>query len=167
MTCLRPLSFLFATLLCPLVASAENTSTDPVILTLAIPDNTQATAREITFTRAELMDLPATTYQTSTIWTEGVQDFQGVLLRTLLEHADLPVRTMTAHAINDYFATIPIGDITENGALVAYTLNGDPMSVRDKGPLWLIYPFDQEDRFITEQHFSRSVWQLIRLEIEE
>ncbi|WP_296762669.1 hypothetical protein [Sediminimonas sp.] len=39
------------------------------------------------------------------------------------------------------------------------------MTLRDKGPVWLLYPFDSAPRFRTELHYARSVWQLDRIEI--
>jgi hypothetical protein len=39
------------------------------------------------------------------------------------------------------------------------------MSVRDKGPLWLVYPYDSAAKYQSEVVFSRSIWQLNRLEI--
>jgi hypothetical protein len=38
------------------------------------------------------------------------------------------------------------------------------MSVRDKGPLWVIYPYDSDD-YRSEVIYSRSIWQLDRLEV--
>jgi len=39
------------------------------------------------------------------------------------------------------------------------------MSVREKGPLWVIYPYDSDAKFRTEVIYSRSIWQLDRLAI--
>ncbi len=58
-----------------------------------------------------------------------------------------------------------MGDAVEGGPIIAYLLNGEEMSIRDKGPLWVIYPFDSDADFRSEVVFSRSIWQLDRLEI--
>ncbi|MEC8574513.1 MAG: oxidoreductase, partial [Pseudomonadota bacterium] len=34
------------------------------------------------------------------------------------------------------------------------------MSLRDKGPLWIVYPFDSDPAYQTEAIYSRSIWQL-------
>jgi hypothetical protein len=49
--------------------------------------------------------------------------------------------------------------------MIAFRMNGAPMSVRDKGPLWIVYPYDSDPRFQTEIIYSRSIWQLDRLEV--
>ena len=41
-----------------------------------------------------------------------------------------------------------------------------PMSVRDKGPLFIIYPFDESEDLRSERYYSRSAWQLKHLEVE-
>lgn len=47
-----------------------------------------------------------------------------------------------ATAIDDYKAEGPIADLTEKGAFLAFAADGRRLTVRDKGPLWLLYPFD-------------------------
>lgn len=37
------------------------------------------------------------------------------------------------------------------------------MSVRDKGPLFLIYPFDDNPDLFDEVYFGRSVWQIAQI----
>ena len=44
---------------------------------------------------------------------------------------------------------------------------GAPMSVRDKGPLWIVYPYDQNTDYQSEVVFSRSIWQLNRITIQQ
>lgn len=38
------------------------------------------------------------------------------------------------------------------------------MSVRDKGPLWVIYPYDSDPALQSEVTYARSIWQLVRIE---
>jgi len=118
-----------------------------------------------TFDMAELMALPAQNFETETIWTEGVQEFEGVSLLALLEHVGSTGSAIRAVALNDYAVSIPVADAVEGGPMVAYVRNGDEMSVRDKGPLWIIYPFDDNETYKSEEYYSRSIWQLDRIEI--
>jgi hypothetical protein len=67
-------------------------------------------------------------------------------------------------AINDYMIEVPVSDAVEGGPIIAFEMDGKPMSVRDKGPLWLIYPFDSNPDYQTEVFYSRSIWQLNRIE---
>ena len=40
------------------------------------------------------------------------------------------------------------------------------MSRRDKGPLWVIYPYHDNIDYRSETIYSRSIWQLDRIEAE-
>ena len=119
------------------------------------------------FDLAMLQAMEPVTIETSTIWTEGPQTFTGVPLATLMETVGATGDTISATAINDYAVEIPREDWVEGGPIVAYLNNGEEMSVREKGPLWVIYPFDSDPEYQTEVIYSRSIWQLDRIVVEE
>ena len=112
-----------------------------------------------------LRQLPATTFETSTIWTDGVHIFTGVSLMDLMAELGVEDGVLVATAINDYAVEIPVSDAVENGPIIAYLMDGEEMTVRDKGPLWVIYPYDSNADYRSEVVYSRSIWQLDRLEI--
>ena len=115
----------------------------------------------------DLQEMGETEITTTTIWTEGKQSFVGVSLYDFLEEYGVSDGELVATAINDYEITIPVEDAVEGGPIIAYLRNGEPMSVRDKGPLWIVYPYDSDVRFQTEVVYSRSIWQLDRLKTME
>ncbi len=117
------------------------------------------------FDRAMLETMTPVTIETETIWTEGPQEFTGVPLSRLMEAVGAKGASLTAVAINDYAVEIPAEDWVEDGALVAYLNNGAPMSVREKGPLWIVYPYDDNPAYQTEVAYSRSIWQLDRIDV--
>ncbi len=112
-----------------------------------------------------LRELGMTQIETTTIWTEGMQSFTGVELAAILETVGASGNTVHATAINDYAIDIPVDEVT--GALVAYENHGEPMSVREKGPLWIVFPYDSATEYQSEVVYSRSIWQLDRLELVE
>lgn len=105
------------------------------------------------------------TFETETIWTEGVQGFTGVPLIRLMEVVGATGESLSATAINDYAVQIPRDDWVEGGPIIAYLQNGEPMSVRDKGPLWVVYPYDDVAEYQSEVTYSRSIWQLDRIAV--
>lgn len=109
--------------------------------------------------------LPATTFETSTIWTDGVHSFTGVALVDLVAELGVKDGMLVAKAINDYAVEIPVSDAVKGGPIVAYLMDGKEMTVRDKGPLWVIYPYDSNPDYRSEVVYSRSIWQLDRLDI--
>jgi hypothetical protein len=117
------------------------------------------------FDRAMLEAMEPVEFTTTTMWTDGPQVFTGVLLLDLLTMLGVTGGTVRATAINDYAVDIPVSDAVEGGPIVAYLLNGEPMSVRDKGPLWIVYPYDAKRDYRSEVIYSRSIWQLDRMEV--
>ena len=118
------------------------------------------------YTLAQLRALGEIQVETSTIWTEGDQEFVGVPLRTLMTGLGIENGTVTASAVNDYAVVIPLADANATAPIIAYERNGATMSLRDKGPLWVIYPYDADPAYRTEETYSRSIWQLNRLAVE-
>jgi hypothetical protein len=49
--------------------------------------------------------------------------------------------------------------------LLALKRNGEYMPVRDKGPLFIVYPFDSRPELKHQRFYSRSAWQLARLDV--
>jgi hypothetical protein len=118
------------------------------------------------FDLAMLAGLDTITVETTTIWTEGVQTFEGVELVDLLAAIEAGGANLRAIAHNDYAVDIPVADAVEGGPIVAFLRNGEPMSLREKGPLWIVYPFDSSPDYQTEQIYARSIWQLDRIEVQ-
>lgn len=75
-------------------------------------------------------------------------------------------REIRAVAINDYSATIPWSDLAVFPVLLALKHNGREMPVRDKGPIWIIYPATGKADIKIEPNNSKMVWQLKRLEVQ-
>lgn len=121
----------------------------------------------VAMSRAEVEALPETTFTTTTIWTEGEVQFSGVSLADFADALDLEGEKIKAAAINDYEVEIPLEDAVEDGPIIAYHMNGENMSPRDKGPLWIVYPFDAKVEYQSETYYSRSIWQLSRITVAE
>ncbi|MEO4041403.1 molybdopterin-dependent oxidoreductase [Hoeflea sp. CAU 1731] len=114
-----------------------------------------------------LKAMPEASFKTSTIWTEGKNEFRGVRLSDLLESVDAKGSELHAIALNDYAVDIPTADAIPDGPIIAYQMNGNEMSVRDKGPLWIVFPYDQNAKFRAELVYSKSIWQLDRIEVRK
>ena len=106
------------------------------------------------------MDLQATEISTSTEWTDGVQTFRGVAFDLLFDTYGLNAETVRVSALNDYSVMVPANVLREDGAILAYHLNGGEMSVREKGPFWVIFPYDADEQFQTDTYWAYSVWQV-------
>lgn len=141
-----------------LLALAGPALADDPLLTVVGPDGTQ------TYDQAALHAFGPVSFATSTIWTEGQPTFTGVPLQTILTDAGIDEGTVSAVAINDYAVQIPVDEVTADYPIVAFQQDGQAMSVRDKGPLWVIYPYDSDPALQSEVTYARSIWQLVRIE---
>ena len=117
------------------------------------------------FDLAMLQAMGPVRIETTTIWTEGVQVFEGIPLARLIEEVGADGSVIAASALNDYTIEIPLSDVVPDGPILAFAQNGEPLSVRDKGPLWVVYPYDMKADYQSEVIYSRSIWQVKRMEI--
>lgn len=122
----------------------------------------------IGFTIDDLRALPLTEFETSTVWTQGADTYTGVLLLDLLYHiGHTTVRgAVMVRALDGYSAQVEADLITAEAPLLSFLRNGTPMSVRDQGPIWLIFPYDNNPAFRTESIYAKSVWQVRSLEVQ-
>jgi hypothetical protein len=102
-------------------------------------------------------------FLTSTPWTDGKVEFEGVPFKDLFETLGVTGTGLKAVALNDYIVNLDMETLISSGAILAYRMNGQEMSVRDKGPLWIMFPFDDRPQLKDEAIYSQSVWQLRKL----
>ena len=121
---------------------------------------------EARFDRAMLEALGTTQIKTRTPWHDGTVTFEGVPFKTLIEYVGGEGESVNAIALNDYGTTIPMTDIQETGVILATKLNGRDMEVRDKGPVFVIYPYDSDPALQTQTFYARSAWQVAELSVE-
>jgi hypothetical protein len=167
MRILAPLAVLLAALSFSAPAAwSLDKPTGPVILTVKGKLATPNVGETAQFDLAMLEKLAGRTGTMKTPWTEGETQFSGPLVRSVLTAAGAKGNVLLVRAINDYFATVPAEDAIKHDTILATRANGKLMSVRDKGPLFLIYPFDLEPALYNEAYFSRSVWQIKEIEVQ-
>ncbi|UXY16253.1 molybdopterin-dependent oxidoreductase [Chitiniphilus purpureus] len=117
----------------------------------------------LVFDEATLRALPQHTFTVATPWHPRAQRFEGPLLRDVLAAAGAAGQTLSLRALNDYVITIPLEDAEQYDVILARKRNGKPMTVRDKGPLFVIYPFHQHPELRQAEYYRRCVWQLAEI----
>lgn len=93
---------------------------------------------------AALKALPQISFTTQTPWYQNPVSFSGPLLRDVLKLVQAKGDHIRAVALNDYRVRLPVSDAREHDVVVAVQMNGQPIPVRTKGPLFIIYPFDSK-----------------------
>ena len=124
-------------------------------------------SESITMDSSALNALPNVFFETSTIWTDGVISFSGPSLHSIIEQVGITDGELTLTAINNYVISVPVDEITETAPIVATLMNGAPLTRREKGPYWLVYPYDSDPMFQSEIVYGRSIWQLVSIVRED
>ncbi|MFQ5775754.1 MAG: molybdopterin-dependent oxidoreductase [Kiloniellaceae bacterium] len=117
------------------------------------------------FDLAMLEGLGTTALRTSTPWTDGVPMFKGVLAREVLRRVGARGTRVRAIALNEYAFEMPVSDFDEYPVILASEMNGEALTARDKGPLWIVYPLDQIGAGRNRSIEHRMVWQLVELHV--
>lgn len=113
-----------------------------------------------------LARLPQSSFTTRTPWDKEPRRFSGPLLRDVLAAAGAQGSRLQAIALNDYRIEIPVEDARLFDVIVARLLDDQPMRVRDRGPLFIIYPFDSKAELRAQRYYARACWQLRSLDVQ-
>ena len=122
--------------------------------------------QQAVFDMKMLETLPQHSFTTQTPWYPQPVKFTGPLLRDVLQAAGAKGSTIVAVALNDYKTELPFQDASKYDVIVARLMNDKPMPVREKGPLFIVYPFDSKSELRAEVYYNRAVWQLRSLQIK-
>lgn len=119
----------------------------------------------------ELEDLdafPQVTFETGNPFVDGTVQYSGPLMRDVLQSVRTPVdgtAVLELTALNDYSIEFPVADAINYDVILATRADGEVMSVRNKGPVWVMYPLDQNPELASEDYQGRLIWQLARIEL--
>ena len=132
-----------------------------VVLTVE-KEGAPETARS--FTLAELKAMPQSEIRTANEFVDGVRSFRGPRVSYVLKVANASggdsVRMI---ALNDYEVEIQVSEFDKYQPILALTMDGKELSVRDKGPIWVIYPMSDFSELRDPVFNSRLIWQLDRI----
>jgi hypothetical protein len=133
--------------------------TQQVILTVTGDIERRNSQSGAQFDRPMLEALGLEPLRTSTAWTEGTVEFEGVPARRVMEAVGARGQTVLASALDNYQSEIPISDFERYPILLALRMDGRELP-SDRGPIWIVYPRDQFPELQNEEANSGWVWQL-------
>ena len=120
---------------------------------------------EVRFDRDMLEAMGTISFETATPWDKERVRFEGVPLGRLLDRLGASGSRLIAVALNDYSAELPVEDVKRYDIILALKRNGEYMPVQNRGPLFIVYNFDSDPELKNQKFYSRSVWQVARLEV--
>jgi DMSO/TMAO reductase YedYZ molybdopterin-dependent catalytic subunit len=101
---------------------------------------------KVSWTWQEFLKLPAQAFVVDiscvTKWTHLDMKWEGVSVDTLLEHVELDREAafVTAFSHEGYTTNMPVADILNGRAFVAYKYDGQPLAPEHGGPARLVVP---------------------------
>ena len=138
-----------------------NLALSQVILTVT---NQEASTK---CTHEELRSLPQVVLLTANDYVDQPTSFQGPLLRSVLEASGIGRDAkLNMIALNDFTSTVPASDAFDYDVILAILREGKTMPVREKGPVWVIYPMDENPELRNDLYNDRLVWQLKEISVE-
>ncbi len=160
------LSRIFSCILLTILVLAQTAMPAAAEDLLVVRNATASSPAEVRFDEADLLALPQVTIRTRTEFTDGVVEFVGPLARDAIAFVDAgAATTVTLMAANDYAIDIPLSDLTDYDVILAMQANGERLTIRDKGPIWLMYPLDDHVKLQDPVFNNRLIWQLTVIEL--
>ncbi|MGW5580673.1 sulfite oxidase-like oxidoreductase [Micromonospora chokoriensis] len=93
---------------------------------------------------SELMDLPAEDITKDihcvTKWSKLGTQWRGVAVETFLEDAESAADYVMAHSYGGYTTNLPLEDLLDGQAWIAYEFDGEPLTPEHGGPARLLIP---------------------------
>lgn len=139
--------------------------TGKVILTISGKIQKANAGKTVKIDLAMLDSLPQSKVVTKNPWTKGTHTYEGPLISTVMDWVGSKGTNLVVTALNDYVATIPTTDLIQWPVILSTRVDGHPMTIREKGPTFVAYPFDEHPRLLNEVYFCRSIWQVTSIEV--
>ena len=118
------------------------------------------------FTESDFLKLNQSSITTGTSWTP-ISVFEGPLLLDVMKAAGVASGTLIFKTLDDYSAPIPWEDLVRYGVILAHSQDGKRLNNKRWGPLWTIYPRDQNPVALKGPIAeSRFIWQVNRIEVK-
>lgn len=119
----------------------------------------------MSFSFDDLKAQPHFQVETETIWTNKQHRYTAISVAQLLKKVGAKGENLRFIALNDYAIEVPVKLLLDNHAFIAFEQDGKPMRIRDKGPLWVLYPFTDSPQINTPFYQSHCAWQLKTIEV--
>ena len=120
--------------------------------------------RAVQLNSEALLALPQQQFVTHHSWSDKAETFRGPLLQDVLNTACENSEKIKLTALNDYAIDMDFNEVKKYQPIVALSVDGKRLSVREKGPLWVMLPLDKHN--IKDRSLDGiMIWQLSDIEI--
>lgn len=121
-------------------------------------------SQELALSVDDLAAMELETIETGNEFVDGSVAYRGPLVRNVLRRVGLDkVDNVRFVAANDYYVDIPTQNFRDYDAILAIEADGERLSRRDKGPIWLMYPISEHSELRDPIYSRRLIWQVIEI----
>ena len=122
---------------------------------------------KLLFDRATLEKIGVIRYPNKNKWYSEEVVFEGVSMKALLDAVGVPDGSVKVRmrALDDFQSDAPLEDFKKWPVMLALKMNGEYMSIKNKGPIWVVYPTHIDPEVGMPAFQAKWVWQLHELVI--
>lgn len=120
---------------------------------------------EVSLSQEDILAMSDQQVVTQTPWTDDTLTFRGAPLAAVLARAGINDGWVNARGLNNYSINVPVDQALAAKAFLAVHMNGELMRIKDKGPFWIVFPWDEHPELLTREIRAWSVWQLQALSV--
>lgn len=99
--------------------------------------------------------------------TDTVSRVRGPRFDALLKHFGVEAEMLQVTGVDEYSAELPFDELRRYPVILAYEINGKRLNLRSKGPVWVVYPFNDHPEIEDQLREARSVWQVRDVKVVE
>lgn len=106
--------------------------------------------------------------ETHTPWHDDQALYKGMLVASFLKliHAEKSKKILMI-AINGYIVESELEGVVNAGAMIAWTMNGAAISIHNKGPITIVFPWSNDASLRKDVFTSLSVWHLSEIHLSQ
>nr|WP_320135699.1 hypothetical protein [uncultured Amphritea sp.] len=147
------------------VAAPLSAPSGPVILTISGTIEHTQDGQTAKLDLATLQALESDTFEMQTRWSNSLHRYHGPRLSAILNYVGAQGSHIRLTALNDYSVEFKRQYMSQYEPIVAWSEDGKQLSIREKGPLWLMIPHHKFPELNSEINTGRMIWQLSKIEI--
>lgn len=132
---------------------------------LNIHSDSQQVSEQYTLT--QLQHLPQHEIRTKIPWTNETHTYRGPYLEEIFTLAKIKGEWLTLYALDHYQVSFNFKKIKMYKPILALQVDSKPLTIRTKGPIWLILPMSDYKELSAAIYNDYMIWHLIKISIEE
>ncbi|WP_022942330.1 molybdopterin-binding oxidoreductase [Psychromonas hadalis] len=119
------------------------------------------------YTLKQLQKLPQHEIKITIPWTDEEHIYKGPYLEDVFSSAGIEGRWLTLYALDHYQVSFNYQRIKKYNPILGLQIDGELLTIRSKGPIWLILPVNEYKELEAAVYNDYMVWQLIKINSED